>query len=124
MDEGGYGRFAALSRQELERYCYLDDKDRALIAARRRDYNRLGFAVQVVTVRNLGMFLADPVDVPAELVQYLAEQLGIDDPGEHIRDNRLPCPQRPGDDTKSIRSLPRCQGFVQQAFVQQAQVCT
>jgi len=80
MDEGGYGRFAALSRQELERYCYLDDKDRALIAARRRDYNRLGFAVQVVTVRNLGMFLADPVDVPAELVQYLAEQLGIDDP--------------------------------------------
>ena len=26
------------------------------------------------------MFLADPVDVPAELVQYLAEQLGIDDP--------------------------------------------
>src|SRR5260370_30238675 len=54
MDEGGYGRFAALSRQELERYCYLDDKDWALIAARRRDYNRLGFAVQVVTVRNLG----------------------------------------------------------------------
>src|SRR5216683_2122915 len=80
MDEGGYGRFAALSRQELERYCYLDDKDWALIAARRRDYNRLGFAVQVVAVRNLGMFLADPVDVPAELVQYLAEQLGIDDP--------------------------------------------
>jgi hypothetical protein len=37
-DEGGYGRFAALSRQELERYCYLDDKDRGLVAGRRRDY--------------------------------------------------------------------------------------
>ncbi len=79
-DEGGYGRFGTLSRQELERYCYLDDKDRDLIAARRRDYNRLGFSVQLVTVRHLGMFLADPLDVPAELVGYLAEQLGIDDP--------------------------------------------
>jgi hypothetical protein len=36
--------------------------------------------VQVVTVRYLGMFLADPLAVPPELVAYLAEQLGIDDP--------------------------------------------
>jgi hypothetical protein len=79
-DEGGYGRFGALSRQELERYCYLDDEDRRLIAARRRDYNRLGFAVQVVTVRHLGMFLADPLDVPPALIEYLAEQLEIADP--------------------------------------------
>ena len=66
-----------MSRQELERYCYLDDEDRRLIAARRRDYNRLGFAVQVVTVRHLGMFLADPLDVPPALIEYLAEQLEI-----------------------------------------------
>jgi hypothetical protein len=36
--------------------------------------------VQVVTVRHLGMFLPDPLDVPPELVDYLAEQLDIDDP--------------------------------------------
>ena len=78
-DEGGYGRFGALSRVELERFFYLDDEDRRLIAARRRDYNRLGFALQVVTVRQLGMFLADPLDVPPELIDYLAEQLGIED---------------------------------------------
>ncbi|HOZ59095.1 MAG TPA: DUF4158 domain-containing protein, partial [Nakamurella multipartita] len=81
-DEGvaGYGRFGSLSRVELERFFHLDDEDRRLIGARRRDYNRLGFALQVVTVRNLGMFLADPLDVPPELVDYLAEQLGIEDP--------------------------------------------
>jgi TnpA family transposase len=78
-DEGGYGRFGTLSRVELERFFYLDDEDRRLIAARRRDYNRLGFALQVVTVRQLGMFLADPLDVPPELIDYLAEQLGIED---------------------------------------------
>lgn len=75
-----YGRFGALSRVELERFCYLDDEDRRLIAARRRDYNRLGFAVQAVTVRYLGMFLPDPTAVPPELVAYLAEQLEIADP--------------------------------------------
>jgi hypothetical protein len=80
IDKDGYGRFPMLSREDLERYCYLDDEDRRLIAGRRRADTRLGFAVQVVTVRNLGMFLADPLDVPVELVEYLAEQLGIDDP--------------------------------------------
>jgi hypothetical protein len=82
-DEGmaGYGRFGALSRAERDRFFYLDDADRKLIAARRRDYNRLGFALQLVTVRYLGMLLPDPLDVPAELIEYLAEQLEIDDPG-------------------------------------------
>ena len=81
-DQGvaGYGRFVSLSRVELERFFHLDDQDRRLIGARRRDYNRLGFALQMVTVRNLGVFLTDPLDVPPQLVDYLAEQLGIDDP--------------------------------------------
>ncbi|WP_328406689.1 DUF4158 domain-containing protein [Nocardia sp. NBC_00403] len=68
-DEGvpGYGCFGVLPRVKLERLCYLDDENRRLIAARRRDYNWLGFAVQVVTVRYQGMFLADPVDVTTSL---------------------------------------------------------
>ena len=80
IDEGGYGRFGAYSRVELERFFHLDDEDRRLIEARRRDHNRLGFALQVVTVRHLGMFLPDPLEVPPELVGSLAEQLGIEDP--------------------------------------------
>ena len=75
MDEG-YGRFGSYSRVEVERFFHLDDEDRRLVA-RRRDYNRLGFAVKMVSVPNLGMFLPDPLDVPLELVEYLAEQLGI-----------------------------------------------
>ena len=31
IDEGGYGRFGAYSRIELERFLHLDDEDRRLI---------------------------------------------------------------------------------------------
>ncbi|MEV8248692.1 Tn3 family transposase [Streptomyces rochei] len=69
----------APSRTELERFFFLDDTDRALIEPKRRAHNRLGFAVQMTTVRFLGVFLDDPTDVPAEVVDYLAEQLGVAD---------------------------------------------
>jgi Domain of unknown function (DUF4158) len=39
---------------------------------------KLGFALQLVTVRFLG--LLDPVDVPTVVVDFVAGQLGIDDP--------------------------------------------
>lgn len=80
MSDEGYGRFGAYSRVEMERFFHLDDEDRRLVALRRRDYNLLGFAAQMITVRHLGMFLTDPLDVPSEVVEYLAEQLGIEDP--------------------------------------------
>ncbi|WP_179142148.1 DUF4158 domain-containing protein [Rhodococcus sp. 1163] len=67
-----------MSRVELERFFYLDDENRKLIAGRRQDYTRLGFTLQIVTVRQLGMFLADPLGAPPELDDYLTEQLGIE----------------------------------------------
>jgi hypothetical protein len=70
----------APSRAELERYFFLDDSDLEEVQAKRRSHNRLGFAVQLTSVRYLGRFMPDPRQVPAEVAAYLAEQLGIADP--------------------------------------------
>jgi len=75
-----YGRFTGeLSAGEVERFFYLDDADRNLIARRRLDHHRLGFAVQLGTVRAVGRFLEDPLDVPWPAVEFLAKQLAIGD---------------------------------------------
>jgi hypothetical protein len=75
-----FGRFTgAPSRSQLERCFLLDDDDLVLVGRRRSDTMKLGFGVQLGTVRYLGTFLPDPVDVPTVVVDYVAEQLGIAD---------------------------------------------
>ena len=65
---------------QLARYFHFDDRDHQLIARRQRDYTRLGFAIQLGTVRFLGTLLPNPTHVPANVVTYVARQIGLEDP--------------------------------------------
>jgi len=76
-----YGRFdGSPTPVELEKIFFLDDEDKRLINRHRGSWSRLGFALQLVTVRYLGCFLSDPLAVPTEVMDVVAGQLGIADP--------------------------------------------
>ena len=76
-EEAVYGRFTGPPDQStLERFFFLDDANRDVIATKRGDHNRLGFSLQLVTVRHLGRFLEDPLDVPTVVIDYVASNRG------------------------------------------------
>ena len=96
-----YGRYVGEpSPEQLTRFFHLDDTDRDLIDRRRGDHMRLGFAVQLCTVRFLGTFLDDPAEAPLGVVGVLANQLGIANSG-HL--DRYAASERRRDHTVEIR---------------------
>jgi hypothetical protein len=69
---------------QLERFLQFDERDRGLISRRRGDHNRLGFAVQLGTVRFPRTFLARPTEVPEIVARRVAEELAVEDPDRLI----------------------------------------
>jgi len=109
-EAAAYGRFVGSpSQADLERVFFLDDEDRALVGRRRGEHMKLGFALQLVTVRWLGTFLEEPLDVPGVVLEFVAEQLAVEDPSQVKRyTERRPTPF---DHQQEIRQVHRWKDF-------------
>nr|WP_232844834.1 DUF4158 domain-containing protein [Enterococcus innesii] len=74
-----FGMFVGVpSEEQLQLYFQLTDFDREIINEMRLSSTKLGFAVQLGTVRFLGTFFTDFSKIPLEVIVYLANQLSID----------------------------------------------
>jgi hypothetical protein len=63
---------------------FLDEQDKEWIASKRGDFSRLGYALQLATVRFIGNFISDLNKIPSEVVERVAYQIKIDDPGHCV----------------------------------------
>ncbi|HVE46059.1 MAG TPA: DUF4158 domain-containing protein, partial [Acidimicrobiales bacterium] len=64
--------------EQLVRFFTLSPADLRRADRARSRSNRLGYVVQLATVRFLGAFLADPAETPEVVVSHLAAQVDAD----------------------------------------------
>lgn len=82
-EAAAHGRYTGPPAQaDLDRVFYLDVDDLELVGRHRGEHMRAGFALQLTTARWLGTFLEDPLDVPAEVLDFIVGQLGLSDPSQ------------------------------------------
>src|SRR5512135_2717598 len=91
---------AQLSHEDLVTFYTLTRADRALVNQYADETSRLGFALQLGTLRYLGFCPDDLGSAPSEVVRFLADQLKLA-PGAlsaygRRADPHRPLPRRPG----------------------------
>lgn len=67
-----------VAEEDLVAHFTLSPDDQAIVRRRRREHNRLGFALQLCTLRFLGFIPDDLTRAPSAVVAYLADQLDAD----------------------------------------------
>jgi TnpA family transposase len=78
--KAAYGKFASQPNDmQLARYFHLDQTDLTFIGSRRGDENRLGFALQLTSLRFLGTFISDLSLIPIKVKSFIADQLSLPD---------------------------------------------
>ena len=72
------------SEADLLRHCVLSDADLVHVRGRRRDRNRLGFALQLCAFRYPGRLIGKGEAIPEAMLAFVAAQLGLS--GEAVTD--------------------------------------
>lgn len=73
-----FTRFPDLDERLLARHYLLSEDDLRLVQERRRDFNRLGYAVQLTVLKHLGRGLEQGEAPPQAVLAFLGEQLQVD----------------------------------------------
>ncbi|MDR0230579.1 MAG: DUF4158 domain-containing protein [Dysgonamonadaceae bacterium] len=63
---------------KIEKYYTLNDFDIANTLQQRKDYNRIGFALQLCYLRYPGWTLTEISDIPDTIIYYIANQINAD----------------------------------------------
>jgi TnpA family transposase len=67
----------AISDWKIAKYYTLSDTDLQIINQRRRDHNKIGFAVQLCLLRYPGWSLVNVNEVPFSVLSYIAAQISV-----------------------------------------------
>ena len=82
-----------IPRQDLKDFFWLSADDRQETTRQRGQHNWLGFALQLCCLRYLGFFPSNFLELPQEVVQFVASQLQVDSNCFHLYGQR-PSTQR------------------------------
>lgn len=73
-----YGRYTTEPTSvELSRCFHLDDADHQFLAGKRGTASRLGFALQLTTVRFLGRFPEEEREIPPGVIRFMTREVGL-----------------------------------------------